>query len=252
MEKIWLVLHKELKEIIQQRALLYSLFVLPIVIVIMSGVVLSRSVGSGSTGGNITGPTDVARIEQTQISVGNIFRLYLLAECLITPAMIAAYSIVGEKNSRTLEPLLATPVETWQLLLAKSLSAMMPAVAATWISSALFAIEIFVFTSPAVFSQVITPGWIILLLFTAPVLTLTPVAFSVMTSSRFNDPRASSQISSLIFVALLLIITTAGRSVAISPMTAILATIILLFIGGLLLWGATRVFQRENILTQWK
>lgn len=249
MTKIWLVLRKELKEIIQQRALLYSLFALPVILVILSGFVMRQSVTRGGSGG---GAPDQATIEETQVQVGNLFRLYLLAECLITPAMIAAYSIVGEKNSRTLEPLLATPVETWQLLLAKSLSAMLPAIAATWISSAIFAIEIAVLTSPAVFAQVVTPGWIILLLITAPVLTLTPVALSVMTSSRFNDPRATAQISSLIFVGLLLLFTTFGGNLVISPLLSVVTTLFLLIIGGAMLWGATRVFQRENILTRWK
>jgi ABC-2 type transport system permease protein len=243
MIKIWLVLRKELKEIIQQRPLLYSLFVLPFIIVILSGVVLNRSAA---------GQAESATIEQTQIQIGSIFRLYLLAECLITPAMIAAYSIVGEKNNRTLEPLLATPVDTWQLLLAKSLSAMLPAIAATWIAGGIFIVEIAIFTSPAVFAQVVTPGWLILLLLTAPALTLTPVALAVMTSSRFNDPRSAAQISSLIFVVLVLIFSTVGRSLVISPVISILVTIVLVILGAILLWSATLIFQRENILTQWK
>ncbi len=247
MSKVWLVLRKELKEIIQQRPLIYSLAVVPLIIVLLSGFVLFRA-SSASRAAR----AGAAAIEDTQITIGNIFRMYMLAEALLSPAMIAAYSIVGEKNSRTLEPLLATPVETWQLLLAKSLSAMLPAIAATWVSGAIFAAEIAVIAGPAVFAQVITPGWLVLLLLTAPVLTMTPVALTVMTSSRFNDPRAAAQISSLIFIALVLAFSTFGRTLVISPLMSILATIFLVILGTLLLWGATHVFQRENILTQWK
>src|SRR5439155_18935283 len=51
--------------------------------------------------------------------------LYLLLP--ITGAMaLAAHSIVGEKQARTLEPLLATPISTLDLLIAKVLGALLP------------------------------------------------------------------------------------------------------------------------------
>jgi ABC-2 type transport system permease protein len=209
---------------------------MPLLIVFLAGFVLSKASQDASS----------------EAQVGSLFRLYVLAEPLIIPAMIAAFSIVGEKNGRTLEPLLATPVETWQLLLAKSLAAIIPATLATWISGGIFAVEMAVFTSPDVFAQVVTPGWLILVLVTAPVLTITPVALSVMSSSRFNDPRASSQIASLIFVVLLLVFTTIGRSLVISPLLSLAITAILIVIGIILLRLASAVFQRETILTRWK
>jgi ABC-2 type transport system permease protein len=158
---------------------------------------------------------------------------------------------VGEKNNRTLEPLLATPVSTWQLLLAKSLSAMLPALFVTWISGGVFILEIALLTSPAVFAQVVTPGWLIILIITVPVLMLIPVAVTVMISSRFNDPRTTSQVASLIFVVLVLVFTLFGSSLVISPLMSIIITIFLAVLGAGLLWSATRIFQRENILTRW-
>ena len=40
---------------------------------------------------------------------------------------VAAYSVIGEKQARTLEPLLATPITTFELLAAKVLGALLPA-----------------------------------------------------------------------------------------------------------------------------
>src|SRR6476661_715048 len=57
---------------------------------------------------------------------------------LVVPITIASYSIVGEKQQRSLEPLLATPIKTWELLLAKALSAAIPGVLSTWWGFALF------------------------------------------------------------------------------------------------------------------
>jgi ABC-2 type transport system permease protein len=252
MNKVWLVLRKELKEIFQQRPLIYSLCVVPLIIVIISGIVFY------STHTTLLKPppnaqiSATAAIEAAQVSVGNLFRMYILIEPLFIPAMIAAYSIVGEKNSHTLEPLLATPLETWQLLMAKSLSAMLPAIAATWISAGLFTFEMAIFSTPGVIGQVITPGYLILLLLAAPVLTLTPVALTVMASSRFNEPRAAAQISSVIFVVLVLIFSRVGFGQVIKPTDSYLATIILLVVGIGLFWIAVGIFQRESILTRWK
>ena len=60
---------------------------------------------------------------------------------------VAAYSVIGEKQARTLEPLLATPITTFELLAAKVLGAFLPGARAvaraaspsTWRPSALFA-----------------------------------------------------------------------------------------------------------------
>ena len=51
-----------------------------------------------------------------------IFQQFLIL-LVLTPVAgsmaVAAYSVIGEKQARTLEPLLATPIATFELLLAK-------------------------------------------------------------------------------------------------------------------------------------
>jgi ABC-2 type transport system permease protein len=252
MNKVWLILRKELREIFQQRPLIYSLCVVPLIIVILAGIVLySAHTSLLKVPPNAQVDTTSA-IKDAQVSVGNIFRMYLLIEPLFIPATIAAYSIVGEKNSHTLEPLLATPLETWQLLMAKSISAMVPAIVATWISAGVFVAEMGIFTMPGVISQVITPAYLILLLLTAPVLTLTPVALTVMASSRFNEPRTAAQVSTVIFVVLVLILSRVGGGQVISPLASFISAIIVAAVGIVLFWIATGIFQRESILTRWK
>jgi ABC-2 type transport system permease protein len=253
MNKVWLVLQKELKEIVQQRTLVLSLLLIPLLIIVATGYLLKNPLSAGSVSLPTNNPNlaGLTLIQFAQIEIGNLFRMYLLAQPLLIPAMIAAYSIVGEKNNRTLEPLLAAPVRTWQLLSAKSLSAMLPALFTTWISGGIFIAEVALLTSPAVFSLVITPGWLIIMILTVPVMMLIPVSVTVMISSRFNDPRTTSQVSSLIFVALVLAFTLFGSRLVISLVTSLVITAFLLFLGVGLLWSATRVFQRENILTRW-
>ncbi len=238
MNKVWLVLQKEFKEIFQQRALILGMIIFPLIIVFISGYTLYAAHAAGD--------------QQGQVTIGNLFRLYVLVDPLLIPSLIAAYGIVGEKNNRTLEPLLATPLETWKLLLAKSLSASLPAVIATWLTGGIFIVELAIFSSPAVFAQVITTGWLILLIVTTPVLTLTPVGIAVIVSSRLNDPRAASQISSVLLIILLFVFGIAGASLTIGPLQALIITAVLALLGIILLRAAIILFQRETILTRWK
>jgi hypothetical protein len=58
--------------------------------------------------------------------------LVLLVLTPIAGAMsVAAFSVIGEKQARTLEPLLATPITTFELLAAKVLGSLLPALLLT-------------------------------------------------------------------------------------------------------------------------
>jgi len=82
-----------------------------------------------------------------------LFQQFLLL-FLVTPitgAMtLAAHSIVGEKQARTLEPLLATPVTTFELLTAKVLGALLPTLAISAIGLGLYLGGITAFAAPGV------------------------------------------------------------------------------------------------------
>ncbi len=76
----------------------------------------------------------------TNISAGDCFQVFLVSQFMLLfmiiplaiPVTISAYSIVGEKTTRSLEPLLATPITTAELLIGKSLASLIPAVVATY------------------------------------------------------------------------------------------------------------------------
>jgi ABC-2 type transport system permease protein len=53
------------------------------------------------------------------------------------PTIIATYSIVGEKNNRSLEPLLATPTTDGEILTGKIFSAFLPSMGSTFLAFSL-------------------------------------------------------------------------------------------------------------------
>ena len=81
--------------------------------------------------------------------------LYMLGIPAIVPATLAAYSIVGERQQGTLEPVLATPIRREEFLLAKALAAIVPSLAIAYAVYAFVLACIELFADPAVASALV-------------------------------------------------------------------------------------------------
>ncbi len=254
MHKVFVILRKEFIEIVQQRILLFSIILPPLLFTVIPLFVLQLG-GNGSRASSLKVPSlqGLTLHEYTQGLVGTEFsNLYILLS-MIVPSIIAAYSIIGEKNNRTLEPVLATPVRRWQLLAGKILAALLPAVIVTWMSGGLFIAELAIFTDANVVSHVVTAGWLILFLASTPLLGLIAVAIMTAISSRVNDTRTAQQLSVWAVVPVIgIILGELSGQFELTVLVAVIATIILIPIAILLTWGAAQLFQRETILTRWK
>jgi ABC-2 type transport system permease protein len=254
MHKVFVILRKEFSEIVQQRVLLFSILLPPLLFAVIPLIFVQR-LGSGSKASSLVIPSlgGLTLHEYTQGVVGTAFsNLYMLLP-MIVPSIIAAFSIIGEKNTRTLEPVLATPVRRWQLLTGKILSALLPAVIVTWISGGLFIAELAIFTDANVVSHVVTAGWLILFIACTPLLGLIAVAIMTAISSRVNDTRTAQQLSIWGVIPVLgLILGELSGQFELTIFVAVIATSILIPLTILLTWGAAQLFRRETILTRWK
>ncbi len=261
MDKILVILNKEWLEIRQQRTLLLTILLLPLLFTVISvgtfiTIGILPHIGSSSTLNTLSMPTlaGLSSIEIAQAVVGlQMSLLYVLLPIVIT-SVIASYSIVGEKTSRTLEPLLATPIRTWELLLGKSLSALLPAIVATWLAGGLFILCVALFSlSARVFAAIVSPAWLIVFLLWTPLLALIGIAVMVAVSSRVNDPRTAQQFSIFLVLPIIaLIIGQVSGLYVLGPVFAFAIFLLLVLLAILAIWIVTRLFQREVILTRWK
>ncbi len=192
--------------------------------------------------------------EALQAAMASNFMILFLMMPLMVPVTIAAYSIVGEKIMRSLEPLLATPVSTAQLLLGKGLAAALPGIVMTWFSYALFLVFARLFAvSDRVFSVFVNPMWLIAMFVLSPLLTVMAVNVGIIVSSRTSDPRAAEQLGSLIILPLMvLFIGVMAGFIMLSATTFWLSSLIVLVLDAGLLYLGVTLFQRETILTRWK
>jgi ABC-2 type transport system permease protein len=92
----------------------------------------------------------------------NQFLLLFLLIPLAVPVTIASYSIVGEKSTRSLEPLLATPTSTTEIIIGKALASVIPAISATWLAFVIFLIGARLFAaSDRVYALFMSPMWFV-------------------------------------------------------------------------------------------
>ena len=259
--KILAILWKEWLELRRERSLLISLFLPPLLLTLMPIVIMvalrnAPDEDISTLGIALADPTlaGMNAIDLGQAVLGKQFSLLMLLTPVLLSGIIAAYSIVGEKTGRTLEPLLATPVKTWELLLAKCLTALIPSVGAAWVSAALFAAGVGVVANSArVVAAVLNPAWATVLIFCSPSLALIAIAMCVAISSRVNDPRTAQQITAVAIIPLMAIFFAqmAGALVLNIPV-ALAAALVLALIAAVSLWAAVQLFQREAILTRWR
>src|SRR5260370_3640471 len=147
MHKVLVILRKEFIEIVQQRILLLSILLPPLLFVVIPLFYLQLGgKGSGASSLHVPSLQGLTLHEYTQGVIGTTFSNIFILLSMIVPSTIAAYSIIGEKNSHTLEPLLATPERRWLLVAGKMLAALLPAVLVTSVRGGLFLAVIASFT----------------------------------------------------------------------------------------------------------
>jgi ABC-2 type transport system permease protein len=95
--------------------------------------------------------------------------------------------------------------------------------------------------------------WLIAIFIVGPLLALLAVVFSLMVSSRVNDPRVAEQVSMVIILPVLagFFGQVAGLFVLNKAIISIVA-VVMLGLDVLMVYLATRIFQREQILTRWR
>lgn len=260
MKHIPVILEKEWLELRQERGMIASTLALPILLTTI-GIAVVFALGrvpdeeTATMGAALADPAlaGLPLDQLGQVILGRQFGTLFLLMPLFIPSVIAAYSIVGEKTRRTLEPLLATPVTTLELLLAKSLAALIPAILLTWVCAGIFTIGVsLAVLAPGLLGLIISPAWVLMLALCSPLLALLVIALTILISARVNDPRSAQQIGAVTVVPVMalffsqllgLVVVNLGFVLGLSLFLALLCVLALRL--------TTRLFQREVILTRW-
>jgi ABC-2 type transport system permease protein len=181
------------------------------------------------------------------------FSLLLLLIPIVSSTALATHAVIGEKQSKALEPLLATPISTIELLAAKTLTPFLFALGLTWIAVALEVAGAIALGEPGVWRAIVGPRLFILFGVLGPLVELASLQVSVIVSSRTSDPRSAQQLSALLIlpVTALFVAQLLGL-VIVGPSALLLFALSCVVLNAALAWAGIKVFQRETILTRWR
>jgi ABC-2 type transport system permease protein len=258
------ILRKELLDLSRNRAAL-----LPVVLVTLVALVipfLITIVVPTVSGERLSADSDLVRVSALSDPSGRLpadarVQLFLLQQFLLlflltptTGAMaLAAHSVIGEKQARTLEPLLATPISTLELLIAKALGALLPTLAIALAGVLLYFVGIAVLADPGVLRSMLDGRTAVLTLVVAPAAALLSLQSAILISSRASDPRTAQQFGALIVLPMTaLLVAQFLGSIWLSSAMLLAIGAGLLMVWGILAMASVAVFNREAILTRWR
>jgi ABC-type Na+ efflux pump permease subunit len=180
--------------------------------------------------------------------------LFYLLVGVILASSAAALALVREKEQRTLEPILATPLSDRELLLAKLFAALGPALAAMWgtaLAGSFAGLLAGLWRTGAVILP--TQGNLVAWLLLGPALAALAALGALRVSARFTDVPGATQFTGLVVVPLsLIVVALLGRPAMARPLVGLGGALGVGLLGWALFTSNLQQFQREEILTRWR
>lgn len=230
------IAYKELRDYRRNRFVVMSMSVLPVIFVALPMIQLFKINVSMSSA-----------LVDTRIGLS---LLYLLAIPTFIPSALAAYSVVGEREQGTLEPVLTTPIRREEFLIGKALAAFVPTLVVAYAIFGVFLASAAIFASPAIASVVFDSSHLLVQLVFTPLLAGWSIWVGIAVSTRVRDVRAAQQLGVLASLPPLAIVALLSLNV-IPPSLGLALGLAaaLLVIDGLAWRAVATTFDRERLIT---
>ncbi|WP_097025724.1 ABC transporter permease subunit [Clostridium peptidivorans] len=214
------IIQKDLKEITSSKQIFLPMLIVPLVFVIIVPAIMLISIYFSSKGiGQINGLDSIIEklpIEYSNFSIPELVlktgvNYFFPSLFLIIPIMssniIGASSFVGEKEHKTMETLLYTPISIEKIFISKVIGVFILSFITTLISFIIFGIIINI-GGVIYLSEIIFPNvkWIILIIYVAPALTILGLSFTVLVSAKSKTFQEAQQQSGLIVLPIILLV----------------------------------------------
>jgi ABC-type Na+ efflux pump permease subunit len=169
---------------------------------------------------------------------------------IMVASIIAANSVAGEKERRSLETLLYSPLTNREFVLGKLLSAFIPSMVMSLLSFALyFAVSNGIYAAMRGMLVVRSPSWIPAMALLAPAVSLLALGASLIVSIKAKTFLEAQQASALVVLPCVLFMgAQIGGLVVISPLAVAIAGLVLLGVDYLVIQKVAPRFEREKLL----
>jgi len=208
------IIRKDIKEIIGSKQTMIPMIILPTIFAVILPIGLLFGAQFGMEGMNgmdelIEGFRDMFGTYNDaqliiEMTMNYMFPIFFLLIPVMTSSIIGAGSFVGEKERKSMESLLYTPITLKELFIAKIVGVGIPAYFITLISAIVFGIIMNV-GGWIYFGRMIFPNlkWILLILWVCPSVTLLGLSFMVLVSAKAKTFQDAQQMSGMIILPII-------------------------------------------------
>jgi ABC-type Na+ efflux pump permease subunit len=236
LKRVVSVVRKEVREFRRNRFVIGTMAVLPVVFLITPTLTIFRIPDSAS------GP-------QVKAAVGVISLLMLIVPIVIPP-VIAAYSVVGERDQGTLEPVLTSPVRASELLLGKAVAAFLPSVAVAYAIYLVVLISVRFGAAHVVRTAVFHPPQLLAQILFTPLLALWSIWIGIGISTRASDVRVAHQLATVASLPLLGFTSLLSFQLIKPSVPLAIGLALALLAADIAAWRiVSRLFDRERLVT---
>jgi len=268
-EKALLVFKKDWREISRNWQVLMPILVVPLLftVAIPAAIILIPGLMNAPTSStaflglmveNLPGQiqAQLSGMDENQVMIYVMLLYFFAPFFLVIPVMassvIASDSFAGEKERKTIEALLATPITDGELLFGKALVSFVPSMLVTGGSFLLYSATVDLLTFE-MFGRLLLPNleWVLLIFGLAPAVSLAGIGLTVMISARVKGFKEAQQISAVLVVPILMMLFAQVSGVMIfGPLMVGALTLVFIIVDILLFRLGVKIFRREKILSQ--
>lgn len=257
------LIKKDLNEITSTKQIILPMTIVPLVLVVLIPLALvigARFVGEDSSLLSDLAPmlrllpAEYAAYTPAQlllkVSSEYLFPSYFLIIPIMCSGVLGASSFVGEKEHKTMETLLYTPISMEQLLRAKIVGVIIPSFVITLVSFLAFGIIMniggFLYFGAFIFPNL---KWLLIIFWISPIVTLLSLIFTVMVSAKSSTFQEAQQVSGLLVLPIILVLVGQMTGVLILNNAIIfLAGLVLLIVDYFLIKRISSKFIPEKLV----
>lgn len=268
-DRVFAIVWKEWLDLRRNRAVLSVLTALPLLLTVMASGSMIASVRTQAAQATTTAATTDTAAAMSKLpahvqamtsdpKLGALFMLVLSALMLLSmvpvilPSVMAAHSIVGEKLARSLEPLLVTPIRTWELLVGKLLAIVGVAIVPSLVAYGIYVGVLVAVAPKAVLALAVSPAFLLTVGVVGPLSSVLAVTFGMMVSARSSDLQTAQGVSGLLVLPTIgLGLAQLFGAVAVTVLSACVKIGVLLVVDAGMFILCVSLFERETILSRW-
>lgn len=265
---IWTVVRKDLKVVMQSRSVMLPIILVPLLIlVVLPGVIvwiashadIESQLSDFQTfldnmPASLT--AELGALNDTQRIISLLVLYFFAPLYLIVPLMvasvIAADSFAGEKERKTLEALIYTPLTDMELFVAKMLAALIPAVTVSLVGFVGYGLVANV-AAWSVMERIFFPNltWLILVFWVSPAAAGVGLGTMVLVSSKVRGFQEAYQLGGMVVIpVVLLLLGQAAGVIYFSTGLAFALGLILWLVALGLLWYGVKSFRRGELIAR--